>query len=525
MPGGGARPRHAGPVRLARLALAALLALAGCATPQPTATPRPEGAPVATDARPRNLIVMISDGAGYSTLRATRLWSDKPLAVDGAGWLHAPVVVAPLSTRNTPLPAPEGLAQDPAVDFDAARSCDATPVEGSVGGLYGLTRTFPRAFAGYEWHRSSAPDSANTMSALMTGVRSYNSAINVDGSGAPLRALAQAAMASGRAVGVVTTAALSDATPAAGGGAHNVRRTNRRAIAAELFGAGLLSVIGGAGNPDWSDDATPRAQPRHDWIGADSWAALKSGAPVGAPDGPVWTLVDDAGTIRALAAGRAPGPERLAMVVRAFEGAQQYRGGGLGPSTDAPFATPLLAGQPALADMALAAARRLDQADGGFLLVIEESNTDRAAHANNLGRVIEARLSFEDTLRAVLAWLDAPDSRASRSDTLILVTSDHDHLLFGPDSHRQAFQPVQPDGPDSDTLPDHQWLWNGHSNLPVPLFVRGPGAQAVLAATASGERLDGRTPMVDQPCALKGAMLDQARIGRALLALVDAPRR
>ena len=388
-----------------RLALAALLLLAGCAAPQRAATPRPDAATPAAGGAPRNVIVMVSDGAGYSTLRATRLWSGKPLAVDERGWAHAPMVVAQLSTRNQPLPAPEGLEQDPAVAFDPARSCDTTPVEGTVGGLYGLTRAFPRGFAGYDWHRASAPDSANTMSALMTGVRSYNNAINVDGTGAPLRALAQAAVASGRAVGVVTTAALSDATPAAGGGAHNVRRSNRREIAAELFGAGLLSVIGGAGNPDWTDDATPRAERNHGWIGPDTWTPLKAGAPVGAPGGPVWTLVEDADAIRALAAGRTPAPERLAMVVRAHEGAQQYRGGGLGPSTDAPFATPLVAGQPALADLALAAARRLDRADGGFLLVIEESNTDRAAHANNLGRVIEARLSFEDTLRAVLAWL------------------------------------------------------------------------------------------------------------------------
>jgi alkaline phosphatase len=487
-----------------------------------------DGAPAAAaDRPPRNIIVMISDGAGYSTLRATRLWSGRPLAVDAPGWRHAPMVVAPLSTRNAPLPAPEGLAQDPAVAFDPARACDATPVPGSVGGLYGLTLSYPRAFAGYDWHRDSAPDSANTMSALMTGVRSYNNAINVDGTGAPLRTLAQAAAASGRAVGVVTTSAVSDATPAAGGGAHNVRRTNRREIAAELFGSGLLTVMGGAGNPDWTDDATPRAEPRHDWIGAETWAALKASQPVGAPDGPVWTLVEDAQSVRAIAAGRAPVPERLAMVIRAFEGAQQYRGGGLAPSTDAPFATPLVAAQPALADMALAAARRLDRARGGFLLVVEESNTDRAAHANNLGRVIEARLSFEETLRRLLAWLDAPGSRASRADTLILVTADHDHLLLGPQGDRQAFQPVQPDGPDADRLPDHQWLWNGHSNLPVPLFVRGPGARAVLRATPGPAPVRARTPArrVALACPLPAAMLDQPLVGRALLALVDAPRR
>jgi alkaline phosphatase len=508
-------------------ALAALALLSGCTTPRSSEAPGAAGeaAVPLRETPPRNIIVMISDGAGYSTLRATRLWTGKPMGVDTGGWRHAPVTVAPLSTRNAPLPAPEGLAQDPAVAFDAARSCDATRVEGVRGGLYGLTLSYPRGFGGYDWHRDSAPDSANTMSALMTGVVSYNNAINVDGAGRPVRTLAQAARESGRAVGVVTTAQVSDATPAAGGGAHAVARSMRREIAAQLFGSGLLTVLGGAGNPDWTDDATSRAEPRHDWIGADTWAALKAGAPVGGPEGPRWTLVEEAQAIRDLGAGRAPLPDRLAMVPHAFDGVQQYRGGGLGPSTEAPFATPLLPGQPALVDMALAALRRLDREPGGFLLVIEESNTDRAAHANNLGRTIEARLSFEETLAATLRWLASRESRASLADTLIVVTADHDHLLLGPDAARIPFQPVQPDGPDDDRLPDHRWLWNGHSNLPVPLFVRGPGAGRVLAATADGRRLSGRDRQGPMVCPTPRALLAQPAVGRALIALTEAPRR
>lgn len=485
------------------------LLLGACAT-------RPPGPGPGAERPPKNIVVMMSDGAGYATLRATRLWAGKPLAVDDPAFAHAPMAVTQLSTRNKPVPAPEGLAQDPDLMFTPERACDATPVAGETPALYGLGKTYPRGFRGYEWNRRTAPDSANTMSALMTGVRSYNNAINVDGAGAPLKSVAEAAAAGGRAVGVVSTASLSDATPGAGAGAHAVNRALRPEIAAEMFGSGRLLVVAGAGNPDWTNDATPAAKPTHAWIGAETWGALKAGAPL-PPAGVRWTLVEEPARIRAMASGTEPVPERLAIVAKAVDGTQQYRGR-LAPSTDPPFATPLLEAQPALADMAVAALRRLEREKGGFFLVVEESNTDRAAHANNLGRVIEARLAFEEAVAAVTRHLGP-----RMAETLLVVTADHDHLLMGPDGATVAFQPVGDEG--AGKLPAHRWLGNGHSNLAVPLFVRGPGAAAVLAATDGGPATDGRAPVPPAACPVTGPVLDQAAVGRALLSLVEAQRR
>ncbi|MFQ3594871.1 MAG: alkaline phosphatase [Sphingomonadaceae bacterium] len=503
--------RHVPPMRALLLPLAAAALLAGCATVSPADRP--------TDAReraPRNIIVMIADGSGYSSIRATRFWSGAPLAVDSPDFLHAPMAVSQLSTRNQPVAGPEGLAQTPDMEWDRTRGCSATPLEGEVPALYGMGIAYPRGFVGYEWNRITAPDSANTMSALMTGVRSYNNAINVDGNGRPQTSLARIAHETGRAVGIVTTSAIADATPAAAGGAHSVSRALRNEITAQLFGRGEVTLIAGAGNPDWTDDATRRDKPDHRWFSPETWAQVKAGAPVGGPQGPRWTLVEDADAVRAMAAGTVAVPARLAAIVKAFEGVQQYRGG-IGPSTDEPFATPLLADQPSLADMTRSALRRLDGAGAGFFLMVEESNTDRASHANNLGRVIEARLAFEDAVRAVVSHVSDTSTAASWNNTLLIVTADHDHLLFGPDGATIAFQPVADSG--KGRLPAHRWLGNGHSNLPVPLFVRGAGAGVVLSATLGGEQLDGRAAPPATPCEWQGPVLDQAMVGRALLQL------
>ena len=72
----------------------------------------------------------------------------------------------------------------------------------------------------------------------------------VDGNGNPVLSLAELAASQSKAAGVVATVQFSDATPSAGGGAHNVSRTNAQAIAQEMFSAGVLQVIAGTGNPE-----------------------------------------------------------------------------------------------------------------------------------------------------------------------------------------------------------------------------------------------------------------------------------
>lgn len=481
--------------------------------------------------RVKNVIVMISDGAGYNTLEATRLWTGKPLAVDDAKRFRAASLsVHPLSTRNDAVPGPPGNDQDPAKAYDSASAWNPAPANGhgECPANFRGDAAWPYRIgaAGYSWHCATYPDSANTMTAMMSGVKSYNNAINVDGRGTPVVAAAEVAVAAGREAGVVTTADVTDATPAAGGGAHAINRSLRGAIGQEMFGRQLLSVIGGAGNPDFFNEGTRRDQPAHDFIDKATWEALKAAKRDG--DRPLWLLVEDADRIRALGSGAEapPATDLLALIGKGAQGLQQYRcasgdkptgkhGCEIRPSLALPFETPLLTSQPMLTDLTGAALRLLNRGDGGFFLVIEESNTDRAAHANNLGRVIEARIAFEDSVRQVIAWIDSPASKASWDDTLLIVTADHDHLLFGPDADRKPFQPVQRAKKKGD-LPRHQWFSFSHSNQLVPLYATGQGADAFMAlATQTDPACKPRKTKDDPLCHPR--YLDQADMGRFLI--------
>jgi alkaline phosphatase len=443
------------------------------------------------------VILMISDGGGFNTWAATSMYQGRvgSQLVDQPGWTR--IAVSTYSLRRSPAKPVEGaggLEQDAALVYSSSRAWDDTPVDGELA-------DYPDHFAGYRWHKETYPDSANTASALVTGVKSYNGAINVDGNGKKLDSLATLARAVGKRAGVATSVPISHATPAAAGGAHNFSRANTAAIANEMLSAGVLSFIAGAGHPEYSDDAQPRdaAQRKYNWIGGEpTWRLLNNNTH---PKG--WTLVTALDDIRMLSAG--PTPERLLILGRVSETFQQGRRSLGDARTTGPGVDARNEGVPTLPLLSGIALNALENPKG-FFLMIEGGAVDWAMHSNQLGRMIEEHSEFIEAVETVAAALDAGAHGRNWSNTLLVVTADHDHLLWGPNSDRVAFEPLQDRGKGN--MPGHKWHFNSHSNSLVPLFAKGVGSErfAALATKADTHTLrDGRRVG-------RGAYLDQTEV-------------
>jgi alkaline phosphatase len=464
---------------------------------------------IAEEQKVKNIIVMIADGAGFNTLDATRFWTGAPLVLDGNGFLTTAMSVYPLRNSTTPIPGPAGLAQDPNAVYSSASNYNTTPVAGSNG-------IYPKGFQGYDWNRATFPDSGNTATSVVTGTKTYNNAINVNGNGDDLITLAEVSVAYGREAGVVSTVAFGDATPSAGGGAHNITRNDRQTIANEMFGSGVLSVIGGAGSPDFDDNGVAPLAPNYSWVSPALWADLKDGTNTSGFNGQGWTLYQNASDIQAIANSTLAAPNKLAMIGKAFNGLDQYRGG-LTASTDDPFTTPLRTDVPTLTDLSIAALNRLNEGEKGLYLLAEEGEVDRAMHANNLGRMIEAYIEFNAAVQAVIDWVDSGDSKATWGNTLLIVTADHDHLLFGPDAATDPYQDLVDNG--AGVLPGHRWFSGSHSNQLIPLFAKGSGAEHVIAlADDVDSYTDGQGRQFG-----RGLFTDQAELGRYLLGAATVP--
>jgi alkaline phosphatase len=459
----------------------------------------------------KNVILLIGDGAGFNSFRALAMYeakwnaaTGKPAYVYGdSAWIATAVTTHPLSTSTKPTGANR---QDPRLPYKPSEAWKETPVQKKEG----------PSFAGYQWLMGAATDSAAAATALATGVKTYNNAINWSDDGKPLsgRSLPELAKARGKACGVVTSVPWSHATPAGLGGAHNRQRDHYKQIAREMLDAATLDVIIGAGNPDFDDNGRPVVKHRsknvakaYQYVGGrKTWEQLKSGRhPAG------WTLLQSKADFEALAQGAVRPPKRLVGVPQVYATLQQARA--KFHPTDTPYYHPLNANVPDLATMTRAALAALEANPDGLYLMIEGGAIDWAGHANQPARMIEEHADFHRAIEAVAAWVER---KSHWNETLVIITADHETgLIWGPDADKRPFDPIVDRGRGA--IPGLRYLHKSHTNSLVPLFARGPGSESLDALAKNTDARAGAA------WGFSGRYLDNADVFRVARDAIVAP--
>jgi len=275
---------------------------------------------------------------------------------------------------------------------------------------------------------TQTPDSAGTMSAMATGVKTRSGVLSIgqsplrgDCAGArkaPLLTLWELAAASGLATGVVTTTRITHATPAATF-THSADRNweNDAEMTPEAVADGCIDIArqlidspfghgpdvlmgGGRGSflppserdPEYDDQVGLRLD------GRDLVAAWRQHHPDGHY---VWNE-------RQLEAAPATGP-----LLGLFEPSHMQF------ENDRPKDR---AGEPSLAEMTTTAITHLRGNPNGYVLLVEGGRIDHAHHAGNAYRALTDTIALSEAVAAA-AKLTSAD------DTLILVTADHSHTL------------------------------------------------------------------------------------------------
>ena len=289
--------------------------------------------------------------------------------------------------------------------------------------------TFPSTALSKTYNTNSqTPDSAGTMSAIATGVKTRagvlsigQSAVRKDCAGAlaaPMLTLWELASSAGMAAGVVSTARATHATPGATF-AHSAERNweddtdlsdaakaaGCRDIARQMvetpYVAGFDVLMGGGRkhfmpveqrDPEYDDkvgarldgrDLVAEWQQRHPGATYAWNKAQFDAAPV---DKPLLALFE---------------PDHMQ-----FEHDRPNDG----------------AGEPSLAEMTRAAIARLSRNPHGYVLLVEGGRIDHAHHYGNAYRALSDTVAMSDAVRAA-------EQATSARDTLILVTADHAHTL------------------------------------------------------------------------------------------------
>jgi alkaline phosphatase len=232
--------------------------------------------------------------------------------------------------------------------------------------------------------------------------------------GTPVATILELAKAKGKAVGAITTTELTHATPAATY-AHICHRDAQYAIAAQAvpggagfntaLGDGVDVLMGGGRNHFTPFDATTNPRGRADGRNLLAELAAKGY------------------TVAATKTEMAAAPNNKKFIgLYSSKSHLEYE-------LDRTATPPLGEGamQPSLAEMTAKAIDILSQNPNGFFLMVEGGRIDHALHATNAKRALVDTVAFDDAIKAALDKMKAVDP--TLSNTLIVVTADHDHTM------------------------------------------------------------------------------------------------
>ncbi len=306
----------------------------------------------------------------------------------------------------------------------------------SVSYLLGKKNDLPHIFA----------DSASSASSMTSGIKTYNSSINLDADGNQVETIARRMQENGFSVGIVTNVPIPHATPACAY-ANNVSRNDYQDITRDMVGLPSIShrdnplpgmdVLIGCGWGETRSDA--RATQGVNYVPGNKFIAAADMKKIDVETGGKYVVAQrtagkegsrvlDAGVENAIS-----GQHRLFGFFGAKGGHLPYQtaDGNYDPTRGVSKADKYkpeeIRENPTLAEMTSAALKVLATNERGFWLMIEAGDVDWANHNNNIDDSIGAVFSGEAAFDAVTKWVE---KNSNWEETAVILTADHGHMLI-----------------------------------------------------------------------------------------------
>ncbi len=258
-------------------------------------------------------------------------------------------------------------------------------------------------------------DSAAGGTALACGERTNNGAIGVNSKGEKLESMLELAVEKGKATGLVSTSAITHATPASFI-AHQPKRSMYEEIAGDFLNTNIDVFIGGGYN---------HFAKRKD--GRNLIEELEKNG---------YTVLQEIDQIAKVKTGKLAG-----LTAPEHNPAMPKRGNMLPRATET-------------------ALNILKQDKDGFFIMIEGSQIDWGGHANNTDEIVREMLDFDQAIGKALAFA------AKDRETLVIVTADHE--TGGMALTNGSFESGMVEG---------EYVSHNHTATMVPVFSFGPGAE------------------------------------------------
>jgi len=329
--------------------------------------------------------------------------------------VDSPIITSTVAPRNVFLFIGDGMGPE---QVRAAGMYQ----NGSEGTL--VMESFPYSSTMTTYSADNAvTDSAASATAMATGQKVNNGVISValPGDGSDLETLLEHFHRYCKRAGLITTTYATHATPAAFG-AHEASRADTTNIAGDYLMQTKPDVLFGGGAN-----------------GLNPTNASAAG----------YAVVFDRAEMQALT------PTLTARVSGQFG------------NTNLPYEYDYFTGAdpgydtlPHLAEMVSTTLLLLEDVPDGFFLMVEGGRIDHAGHANDIARNIFEVLEFDRAVEVAYTWA------VSRTDTLIIVTADHETGGLNVIANNGA-----------GNFPTVAWATTGHTATPVPVYAWGVNAK------------------------------------------------
>jgi len=408
----------------------------------------------------KRIILFVFDGMGWESTRAAAIHRSKKVYLEGRG-----SGLAFLDYRREESQFALFCTSPHSGDKAGYNVDRQTAIRGDCTGGYDVKRggAAPWAPMGQKEYikgpdhckgAHTYTDSSSSATSLCAGVKTYNHAVNVLPDGKQVDTIAHLAQRSGYKVGAITTVPISHATPACAY-AHNVTRKDYQDLTRDLLGRPSIShpttpltgmdVVMGTGWGIEDLGGKERQNQGDNYVAGNRYLTKDDRAAIDVSNGGKYVVAERTPgakgkeVLAAAAAKAAEGNHRL-LAYFGVKGWKEGEGhlpyatanGDFKPVTDRGgknkevYTDADLLENPTLVDFTETALNHLGRGNGKFWLMIEAGDVDWANHANNLDNMIGAVYSGDAAFQSVCRWVEG---HGGWNDTVLIVTSDHDHYL------------------------------------------------------------------------------------------------
>jgi alkaline phosphatase len=404
------------------------------------------------------IVLFVQEGLGHELITAAHLFSEDREIWDWRfdhEWHRVSLSTLPLSNRSIP----DGRSPDMPPLYSPMQAWNGSPLNQEA-----LDAGNPVPFLGYRWLIENATDRNQAATAISSGIRSFNTAVNWMNSpvrsGSPVatgQTLVEWAKLQGLATGVISDMPFNYTTSTILAGVRSPQSDDAMGRFYQVLKEGSLNLYVAAGHPRYNEVGQALTEPKYLFCSAAEWQELRGRARTLG-----WDLVFGDDNLAGIHAQGNSALDRRLVILQ------------FGDTTATDAMTTDSSGLhrnlgSTMRFQIKTAMEYLDRSSGGFLLIVHMGRLPHLLKSDLYREAVDEVISMLKSSQETFKWLDKAGDWSSSS--LALLSAYEYGLLWGADSTTYPFSQITNRG--KNRVPGMRINHTGPTAMLAPAMIRG----------------------------------------------------